>query len=104
MDTSLRYKKCSNSDNNDVEFLRRRDDVLADLQGAMSFRVSATGAVEGYAQCLGDLGGSDCSGCLADAVMKVKSLCGSAAAGEVYLGQCYVRYWEAGYYDASPGT
>ncbi|KAK4414669.1 Plasmodesmata-located protein 8 [Sesamum alatum] len=82
-------------------FVRRRDDVLADLQGAVGFRVAAAGAVEGYAQCLGDLEAVDCSACLADAVMKVKSLCGPAAAGDVFLGQCYVRYWESGYYDSS---
>ncbi|KAI3444711.1 hypothetical protein Pfo_001376 [Paulownia fortunei] len=101
LDTSLRHKKCSASGGNDDEFLRRRDDVLADLQGAIGFRVSATGAVEGYAQCLGDLTAADCSSCLSDAVMKVKTLCGSAAAGDVFLAQCYVRYWESGYYDSS---
>ncbi|XP_011090433.1 LOW QUALITY PROTEIN: cysteine-rich repeat secretory protein 15 [Sesamum indicum] len=101
LDDSLRFKKCSGNGGNDGEFLRRRDDVLADLQGAVGFRVAAAGAVEGYAQCLGDLEAADCSACLADAVMKVKSLCGSAAAGDVFLGQCYVRYWESGYYDSS---
>lgn len=104
LDDSLRFKKCSGNGGNDGEFLRRRDDVLADLQGAVGFRVAAAGAVEGYAQCLGDLEAADCSACLADAVMKVKSLCGSAAAGDVFLGQCYVRYWESGYYDSSSGN
>lgn len=103
LDNSLRYKKCSTSSGNDFEFLRRRDDVLADLQGAIGFRVSATGVIEGYAQCLGDLTAADCSACLADAVAKVKTLCGSAAAGDVFLAQCYVRYWESGYYDSSSG-
>ncbi|KAL0379682.1 UNVERIFIED_CONTAM: Plasmodesmata-located protein 8 [Sesamum angustifolium] len=73
LDDSLRFKKCSGNGGNDGEFLRRRDDVLADLQGAVGFRVAAAGAVEGYAQCLGDLEAADCSACLADAVMKVKS-------------------------------
>ncbi|KAL0397753.1 UNVERIFIED_CONTAM: Plasmodesmata-located protein 8 [Sesamum calycinum] len=86
LDDSLRFKKCSGNGGNDGEFLRRRDDVLADLQGAVGFRVAAAGAVEGYAQCLGDLEAADCSACLADAVMKVKSLCGPAAAGDVFLG------------------
>lgn len=102
-DESLRYKKCSDGGSNDPEFLRRRDDVLADLGGAAGFRVSATGAVEGYAQCLGDLEAEDCSACLSDAVAKVKTLCGAAVAGDVFLAQCYVRYWEAGYYDSSSG-
>ncbi|GFP97902.1 cysteine-rich repeat secretory protein 15 [Phtheirospermum japonicum] len=102
LDNSLRYKKCSaGGDGGDGEFLRRRDGVLADLQGgaAAGFGVSAAGAVEGYAQCLGDLAAADCAACLGEAVVEVKSLCGAAAAGDVFLAQCYVRYWESGYYD-----
>ncbi|KAI4354834.1 hypothetical protein L6164_003666 [Bauhinia variegata] len=98
-DLGLRFRKCSRAVNNDVEFFRRRDDVLSDLQAANGFRVSNSGLVEGYAQCLGDLSAADCSSCLADAVGKLKNLCGSAAAAHVFLGQCYARYWESGYYD-----
>lgn len=97
-------RRCSNSVTNDADVLRRRDEVLGELQGAAGFRVSATGPVEGYAQCLGDLGGSDCSACLSEAVTQVENLCGSAAAGDVYLAQCYVRYWVAGHYDVRSGT
>ncbi|KAJ4829981.1 Plasmodesmata-located protein 8 [Turnera subulata] len=101
LDTGLRYKKCSKSVNNDVEFFRRRDDVLADLPTAIGFKVSSSGSVQGYAQCLGDLSSADCSSCLTDVVGKLKILCGSAAAAEVYLGKCYARYWASGYYDFS---
>ncbi|QCE10917.1 plasmodesmata-located protein 8-like [Vigna unguiculata] len=104
LDTSLRYKKCSKGVTSDVEFFRRRDDVLADLQTANGFRVSSSGLVEGFAQCLGDLSISDCSSCLADAVGKLKTLCGSAAAADVFLGQCYARYWASGYYDESDSS
>lgn len=105
IDTSVMYKKCSKSSvNNDIEFFRRRDDVLADLQTALEFRVSSSGLVEGFAQCLGDLSSSDCSTCLAEAVGKLKILCGSAAAADVFLGQCYARYWASGYYDSTSGT
>ncbi|KAL5792610.1 hypothetical protein ACOSP7_001204 [Xanthoceras sorbifolium] len=104
-DTSLRYKKCSTSTvNNDVEFYRRRDDVLADLQTGISFKVSTSGLVEGFAQCLGDLSSSDCTSCLAEAVGKLKNLCGSAAAADVFLAQCYARYWASGYYDLSDSS
>lgn len=99
LDTSIRYKKCSKSVNNDVEFFKRRDDVLADLQTAISFKVSSSGLVEGFAQCLGDLTPADCTTCLAEAVTKLKNLCGSAAAADVFLAQCYARYWASGYYD-----
>ncbi|XP_061345080.1 plasmodesmata-located protein 8-like [Gastrolobium bilobum] len=104
LDTSLRYRKCSKAVTNDVEFFRRRDDVLADLQTANGFRVSSSGLVEGFAQCLGDLTLSDCSSCLTDAVGKLKNLCGSAAAADVFLGQCYARYWASGYYDESDSS
>lgn len=105
IDTSLKYKKCSKGVSNDVEFFRRRDDVLADLQSAVGFRVSTSGLIEGFAQCIGDLSPTDCSSCLADAVGKLKSLCGSAAAADVFLAQCYARYWASGYYDSlSSGT
>lgn len=104
IDTSLRYKKCSKSVSNDVEFFRRRDDVLADMESATGFRVGSSGLVGGFAQCLGDLSPTDCTSCLADAVGKLKSLCGSAAAADVFLAQCYAQYWASGYYDLSSGT
>ncbi|XP_040994993.1 plasmodesmata-located protein 8-like [Juglans microcarpa x Juglans regia] len=101
LDTSLRHTKCSKSVSNDVEFYRRRDGVLADLLGAIGFRVSSSGLVQGFAQCVGDLNPTDCSSCLADAVGKLKNVCGSATAADVYLAQCYARYWASGYYDTS---
>ncbi|VVB06429.1 unnamed protein product [Arabis nemorensis] len=56
-DTSLRYKKCSSkSVENDYDFFKRRDDVLSDLESTqLGFKVSRSGLVEGYAQCVGDL-------------------------------------------------
>lgn len=105
LDTSVKFKKCSSSSSNDVEFFRRRDDVLADMQAGAGagngFRVSSSGLVQGFAQCLGDLSSQDCSSCLADGVGKLKSLCGSAAAADVFLGQCYARYWASGFYPNS---
>ncbi|XP_010512407.1 PREDICTED: cysteine-rich repeat secretory protein 15 [Camelina sativa] len=102
-DTSLRYKKCSSkSVENDNDFFKRRDDVLSDLESTrLGYKVSRSGLVEGYAQCVGDLSPSDCTACLAESVGKLKNLCGSAIAAEVYLAQCYARYWGSGYYDFS---
>ncbi|XP_040991458.1 plasmodesmata-located protein 8-like [Juglans microcarpa x Juglans regia] len=101
LDTSLTHTKCSKSVSDDVEFFRRRDDVLADLQGAIGFRVSSSGLVQGFAQCAGDLNPTDCASCLADAVGKLKNVCGSAAAADVFLAQCYARYWASGYYNSA---
>ncbi|KAL4326172.1 hypothetical protein GQ457_11G000820 [Hibiscus cannabinus] len=99
LDTNLEFKKCSKSVGNDVEFFRHRDDVLAALQAGVGFKVSSSGMVQGFAQCLGDLSSSDCSSCIGDAVGKLKTLCGSAASANVFLGQCYARYWAYGHYE-----
>ncbi|KAJ6805119.1 putative cysteine-rich repeat secretory protein 15 [Iris pallida] len=97
-DTSLEYAKCSASTTDDAEFFRRRDDVLGGLQAGTGFRVSGSGTVEGQALCLGDLSAADCTACLAEALAKLKNACGPAVAADVYLAQCYARYWASGYY------
>jgi Salt stress response/antifungal len=101
-DTTLAYRRCSTSTSNDEEFLRRKDDVFADLQGGDGFRVSSSASVQGYAQCIGDLAAADCTTCLAEAVSELRNSCGSAKAADVYLAQCYARYWASGYYFHSP--
>ncbi|XP_042504592.1 plasmodesmata-located protein 8-like [Macadamia integrifolia] len=101
LETNLMHKKCSGSVGGDVEFFKRRDDVIADLETATGFRVSSLGLVEGVVQCLGDLSSADCSSCLSEAVSKLKNVCGSAAAADVYLAKCYSKYWASGYYDSS---
>ncbi|KAL1368895.1 hypothetical protein AAHE18_02G156400 [Arachis hypogaea] len=93
LDTSLRYKKYNkNVVSNDVEFFRRRDDVLGDLQarGNSDFRVCSV---------CGDLSAENYNSCMAEAVIKVKNFCGSAVLGDVFLGQCYARCWESGHYN-----
>lgn len=103
-DTSLRYNKCSKSvGTDDAEFLRRRDEVLTELRGVIEFRVSSSGSVSGFGQCLGDLSPSDCSACISEAANDLKTLCGSATAGDVFLAQCYARYWASGYYNYASG-
>ncbi|KAF7825358.1 cysteine-rich repeat secretory protein 15-like [Senna tora] len=90
----VRYRKCSKVwAGGDEEFLRRRDDVTAELEGAGAggFRVTSSGLVEGYAQCLGDVREEECGECLVEAVGKLKRFCGEAVAADVFLGQCYAR-------------
>ncbi|XP_021748482.1 cysteine-rich repeat secretory protein 15-like [Chenopodium quinoa] len=101
-DNTVMYKRCSRSSSDDAEFFRRREDVLATIQGAVNgFRASSSGSVQGFGQCLGDLNSNDCSNCLNEAVKELKTLCGQAAAAHVFLAKCYAEYWEAGYYDLS---
>ncbi|KAK4759191.1 hypothetical protein SAY87_022322 [Trapa incisa] len=101
LDTSVRFRRCSKSMENNIEFFKRRDDVLADLQAGNRFRVSSSGSVEGFAQCVGDLTPADCSTCLSELEGQLKAQCGAAAAADLYLAQCYCRYWASGYYDFS---
>lgn len=101
LDTMLEYKKCSKSSSNEGEFFQRRDDVLAELETGDGFRVRSVGTVEGFGQCVGDLNGDDCSTCLAEAVQKLKTVCGSSVAGDVFLSKCYARYWASGYYSSN---
>lgn len=101
LDTSLRFKKCSSSVSHDVQSLKRRDEVLVELgEVDQGFRVTSSGLVQGFSQCLGDLNANECSSCLQETISKLKSLCGSSEAGEVFLAQCYMRYWASGYYDS----
>lgn len=101
LDASLRFKKCSKSVSNDAQSLKRRDDVLIELgEVDQGFRVSSSGPIEGFSQCLGDLNSNDCTTCLVEAISKLKSICGSSEAGDVFLDQCYMRYWASGYYDS----
>ncbi|CAN6229023.1 unnamed protein product [Urochloa humidicola] len=101
-DAAMVYRKCSTSASSDGDFLRSRDAVLGDLQGAGAggggYKVASSGGVQGVAQCLGDLAAADCASCVAQAAGQLKGTCGTALAADVYLAQCYVRYWANGYY------
>lgn len=99
------YKRCSSkSEGNDVEFFRRRDDVLSSLEGGDGFRVASSGMVQGIGQCLGDLKQEDCESCVSHVVEKLKSLCGDAASAHVFLNKCYGMYWVSGYYDMNTAS
>ncbi|XP_066319189.1 plasmodesmata-located protein 8-like [Miscanthus floridulus] len=114
-DTSVAYHRCSAGTSGDAWLLRSRDAVLSDLQGGVDataaassgggYKVSASGPVQGVAQCLGGVGAADCTACLAQAVAQVHGTCGAALAADVYLVQCSVRYWtNANYVRSSQGN
>ncbi|KAL5216759.1 hypothetical protein ABZP36_008160 [Zizania latifolia] len=106
-DTAMVYRKCSTSTRSDGDFLKNRDAILGALQGsaANGYKVSSSDSVQGVSQCLGDIAAADCTTCLAQAVGQLKGTCGTALAADVYLAQCYVRYWASGYYfRSSQGT
>ncbi|XP_020586102.1 cysteine-rich repeat secretory protein 12-like [Phalaenopsis equestris] len=96
-DTKLEYKTCSTSGNGGGdEFLADKNEAfaaaaVAPLTGS-SYRVAAAGSVRLEAQCMGDLSLRDCDDCVLAAEKQAEVSCGGAAAGEIYLGKCYVWY------------
>ncbi|GAV66673.1 Stress-antifung domain-containing protein [Cephalotus follicularis] len=93
-------KKCGPLIVYDSNELTRRDEVLAYLAASdgtyKPYRVGASGDVSGVAQCVGDLSESECQECVSEAIGRLKTECGTAPWGEVYLAKCYALYSEGG--------
>nr|GMC56859.1 cysteine-rich repeat secretory protein 60 [Ipomoea batatas] len=94
-DKSVVYKKCGPSKGFDAEMMGRRDAVLAGLMGGGAgglYRVGGSQEVNGVAQCVGDLSVGKCQSCVAEAIGRLKTECGGALFGDMFLGKCYARY------------
>ncbi|XP_023550862.1 cysteine-rich repeat secretory protein 60-like [Cucurbita pepo subsp. pepo] len=92
-DKTVVLKKCGPSVGYEVEAMARRDAVLAAIVGSSgAYRVGGSGKVQGVAQCVGDLSGSECQDCVGEAIGRLKSDCGTADFGDMFLGKCYARY------------
>ncbi|XP_050945656.1 plasmodesmata-located protein 7 isoform X2 [Cucumis melo] len=92
-DKTVVLKKCGPSVGYEEEAMGRRDAVLGALVGASGgYRVGGAGKVQGVAQCVGDLSGSECQDCVGEAIGRLKSDCGTADFGDMFLGKCYARY------------
>ncbi|KAM7484694.1 hypothetical protein LguiA_000703 [Lonicera macranthoides] len=101
-DKTVVLKKCGPSIGYDSDSMSGRDGLLAYLTaGGQYFRVGGSGKVQGMAQCVQDLSQSECQDCLAEATGQLRSVCGSAAWGDMYLGKCYARFTERGDYSRS---
>ncbi|KAL6959602.1 Plasmodesmata-located protein 7 [Sarracenia purpurea var. burkii] len=96
-DKSVVLKKCGPSIGYDTEAMGRRDAVLGSMVGGGgTYRVGGSGDVQGVAQCVGDLSVSECQDCLGEAIGRLKSDCGTAVYGDMFLGKCYARYATSG--------
>ncbi|KAI4313732.1 hypothetical protein L6164_026688 [Bauhinia variegata] len=96
-DKTVVLKKCGPSTELTSDALTRRDAVLAYLGASTgSYKVSSSGNVYGVAQCTGDLSMSECQDCVSDAIQRLKTECGGANWGDMYLAKCYARYSEGG--------
>lgn len=104
-DKTVVMKKCGPSIGVDSDGLTARDAVLGNLAGGQGqyYRVGGSGSVQGVAQCVQDLSGGECQDCLNEAIGRLKSECGSAAFGDVFLGKCYARYTDRGGHSSGGG-
>ncbi|KAK9277334.1 hypothetical protein L1049_006875 [Liquidambar formosana] len=100
-DKTVVVKKCGPSMEYDSDGLTRRDSVLAYLAGGgQNYRVGGSGNIQGVAQCVGDLSASECQDCVSEAIGRLRTECGTAAWGDMFLAKCYARYSDGG--DHSP--
>ncbi|KAG5236769.1 secretory family protein [Salix suchowensis] len=94
--------KCGPLIGYDSDEMNRRDamlDYLGTGDGSYKpFRVGGVGGVSSVAQCVQDLSASECQDCLSEAIGRLKTVCGAAAWGDLYLAKCYVRFSKAGAY------
>ncbi|PPD67987.1 hypothetical protein GOBAR_DD35130 [Gossypium barbadense] len=101
-DKTVVVKKCGPSFSSYSDALTRRDSVLSYLEASdgtyKPFRISESGNLQGVAQCVGDLSPSECQDCLSEAIGQLKTECGAAKWGDLYLAKCYVRFSEGGYH------
>ncbi|KAB2611929.1 cysteine-rich repeat secretory protein 60 [Pyrus ussuriensis x Pyrus communis] len=96
-DKTVVLKKCGPSIGYDADGMSRRDSVLAALVGSSGpYRVGGSGDVQGLAQCVGDLSLAECEDCISEAIGRVKSECGGAVYGDMFLAKCYARYSTGG--------
>lgn len=94
-DKTVVYSKCGPSAGYESDLLTRINGVLDYLAGSgQYFRVGGSGNMKGYAQCTQDLSMSECQDCVSEAIQRLRSECGSAASGDMFLGKCYARYSE----------
>ncbi|XP_043704007.1 plasmodesmata-located protein 7-like [Telopea speciosissima] len=99
-DKTVVLKKCGPPVGYDSDLLSRSDAVLNGLtnNGGGLFRVGGSGEVQGMAQCVGDLSTGACQDCVSSAIERLRSDCGAAAYGDMFLAKCYVRYSTSGDY------
>ncbi|CAK7339002.1 unnamed protein product [Dovyalis caffra] len=103
-DKTVVLKKCGPSVGYDTDAMNLRDSVLGSLTSTGGpYRVGGSGDVQGVAQCVGDLSAGQCQDCLSEAIVKLKSDCGTADYGDMFLAKCYASYTTGGPHVYSKG-
>ncbi|KAJ8564780.1 hypothetical protein K7X08_001240 [Anisodus acutangulus] len=97
-DKGIVMHKCGPPIMDDSDMLTRNDGVLTYLSGeGQYFRVAGSGKIHGVAQCTQDLSMSECQDCFSEAIIRLKSECGSSSWGDMFLKKCYARFSERGF-------
>ncbi|CAE6062532.1 unnamed protein product [Arabidopsis arenosa] len=104
-DKTVVVRRCGPPVGYNSDELTRRDSVVGYLAASSggSYRVGVSGNLQGVAQCTGDLSATECQDCLMEAIGRLRSDCGGAAWGDVYLAKCYARYSARGGHSRANG-
>lgn len=90
------FKTCGKNNIAGTGFEERRDTAFGVMQNGVvsghGFYATTYESVYVLGQCEGDVGDSDCSGCVKNALEKAQVECGSAISGQIYLHKCFIAY------------
>lgn len=93
-------KKCGPLVGYDADSMTRSDAVLGyigtDDGTYKPYRFSGSGNIQAEVQCVQDLDQGECQDCMTAAIGQLKSDCGGAKWGDMYLAKCYARFWDGG--------
>lgn len=92
----LLFKTCGKNNVAGTGFEQRRDTAFGVMQNGVvqghGFYATTYESVYVLGQCEGDIGDSDCSGCIKNALQRAQVECGSSISGQIYLHKCFVGY------------
>ncbi|CAH2059622.1 unnamed protein product [Thlaspi arvense] len=90
------FKTCGRNNIAGTGFEERRDTAFGVMQNGVvsghGFYATTYQSVYVLGQCEGDVGDSDCSGCIKNALEKAQVECGSSNSGQIYLHKCFIAY------------
>ncbi|XP_021899446.1 cysteine-rich repeat secretory protein 3-like isoform X2 [Carica papaya] len=90
------YKTCGATNIAGAGFEERRDTAFSVMENGVisghGFYATNYQSVYVLGQCEGDLGDTDCGGCVKSAVQRAQVECGGAISGQVYLHKCFISY------------
>lgn len=90
------FKTCGKNNVAGTGFEERRDTAFGVMQNGVvsghGFYATTYESVYVLGQCEGDVGDSDCSGCIKNALEKAQVECGSSSSGQIYLHKCFIGY------------